>query len=231
MGERVNVLIFGPPGSGKSTHSRKIVERYGLTYISSGDIIRNEIMKGTELGRELERYLARGDLIPDTVVNTLIISRLRRDRRNFIIDGYPRTAEQVLAFENYLYDHGMTLDLAMEIFISKEESVRRVAGRRICPKCGEVYHVTYNPPRVPGVCDVCGSKLVQREDDRREIVERRYDLYINNMTPIIKFYKKHGLYVRIDGHGSISEVWERIRPLLDYIKAREAPVQKLPESL
>ncbi|ASI99588.1 adenylate kinase [Thermococcus celer] len=218
----MNVLIFGPPGSGKSTHSRTITERYGLTYVSSGDMIRAEIERGSPLGREMERYLARGELIPDTVVNTLVISRLRRDRKNFIIDGYPRTAEQVLALENYLYDHGMKIDLAMEIFISKEESIERISGRRICPNCGAVYHIKYNPPKVPGKCDICGADLIQREDDRPEIVERRYDLYTKNMEPIIKFYRKQGLYVRVDGHGSISEVWERIRPLLDYIKNRES---------
>jgi len=218
----MNILIFGPPGSGKSTHSRTITERYGLTYVSSGDMIRAEIERGTPLGKELEKYIVRGELIPDTVVNTLIISRLRRDRNNFIIDGYPRTAEQVLALENYLYDHGMRIDVAMEISISKEESIKRISGRRICSRCGAVYHLKYRPPKVPGKCDVCGGPLVQREDDRPEIVARRYDLYVKNMEPIIKFYKKQGIYVRIDGHGGISEVWERIRPLLDYIKNRES---------
>ncbi|ASJ09328.1 adenylate kinase [Thermococcus siculi] len=222
----MNILIFGPPGSGKSTHSRTIVERYGLVYISSGDMIRAEIERGTELGKEMEKYLQRGELIPDTVVNTLIISRLRRNRQNFIIDGYPRTAEQVLTLENYLYDHGMSVDVALEIFISKEESIERISGRRICPRCGAVYHVKYRPPKVPGKCDVCGAELVQREDDRPEIVARRYDLYIKNMEPIIKFYKKQGIYVRVDGHDGIEQVWERIRPLLDYISSRERSFQE-----
>ncbi|NJE84276.1 adenylate kinase [Thermococcus sp. CX2] len=217
----MNILIFGPPGSGKSTHSRTITERYGLTYISSGDMIRTEIERGSELGKELEKYLAKGELIPDIVVNTLVISRLRRDRNNFIIDGYPRTAEQVLALENYLYDHGIRIDVAMEIFISKEESVERISGRRICPRCGAVYHLRYRPTKVPGKCDLCGSQLVQREDDKPDIIGRRYDLYVKNMEPIIKFYKKQGIYVRVDGHGSINEVWERMRPLLDYIYNRE----------
>ncbi|NJE31295.1 adenylate kinase [Thermococcus sp. 18S1] len=218
----MNILIFGPPGSGKSTHSRTITERYGLVYVSSGDMIRAEIERGSELGRELERYLARGELIPDTVVNTLVISRLRRNRKNFIIDGYPRTAEQVLTLEDYLYDHGMTIDVALEIFIEKEESIERISGRRICPKCGAVYHVKYRPPKVPGKCDVCGAELVQREDDRPEIVDSRYDLYIKNMGPIIKFYRKQGIYVKVDGHDGIPQVWERIRPLLDYISSRES---------
>ncbi|WP_457753534.1 adenylate kinase [Thermococcus sp.] len=217
----MNILIFGPPGSGKSTHSRKIVERYDLKYISSGDIIRAEIAKATELGKEMERYLSRGDLIPDVVVNTLILSKLRRIRNNFIIDGYPRTAEQVLALENYLYDHGIRLDVAIDIFISKETSIERISGRRICKSCGAVYHVLYNPPKIPNKCDVCGSELIQRKDDMPEIVSRRYDIYIKNMEPIIKFYQKQGIYVQINGHGGIEEVWERIRPLLDYIYNKE----------
>ncbi|WP_297508742.1 adenylate kinase [Thermococcus sp.] len=216
----MNILIFGPPGSGKSTHSRRIVERYGLTYISSGDIIREEIRRGSELGREMERYLANGQLIPDTIVNALVISRLRRQRDNFILDGYPRTPGQVIAFENYLYDHGIKLDLALEIFISEEESVERISGRLICPNCGAVYHVRYNPPKVPGICDVCGSRLVRREDDMPEVARRRYRTYIKNMGPIIKFYRSRGIYVRVDGEGSIEEVWKRIRPLLDYISGR-----------
>ncbi len=217
----MNILIFGPPGSGKSTHSRRIVEDYGMTYVSSGDIIRYEIERGSSLGREMDEYLSRGDLIPDTIVNTLIISRLRRQRNNFILDGYPRTPEQVIALENYLYDHGIRLDLAMEIFIDEETSVERISGRRICPNCGAIYHIKYRPPKVPGICDVCGSKLIQREDDREEVVRKRYRIYIRNMGPIIKFYKAKGLYVRIDGDGSIAEVWKRIQPLLDYIHARE----------
>lgn len=218
----MNILIFGPPGSGKSTHSHRIVERYGLTYISSGDMIRGEIEKGSELGREMERYLSKGQLIPDTIVNALVISRLRRQRRNFIIDGYPRTPAQVLALEEFLYDHGMDIDLAMEIFITEDECVERISGRRICPNCGAVYHVKYNPPKKPGVCDICGSKLVKREDDSPEIIRKRYQAYITNMRGIIKFYQKKGVYVRIDGDGGIEDVWKRIQPLLDYIRARES---------
>ncbi|WP_324735871.1 adenylate kinase [Thermococcus sp. SY098] len=217
----MNILIFGPPGSGKSTHSRKIIEKYNLVYISSGDIIRGEINKGTTLGREMEKYLSQGDLIPDIVVNTLVLSRLRRTRNNFIIDGYPRTAEQVLALENYLYDHGIRLDAAIDIFISKEESIERISGRRICSKCGAVYHVHYKPPKIPNTCDICGGKIIQRPDDKPEIVSKRYDVYIKNMRPIIKFYRKQGVYVQINGHGGIEEVWERIRPLLDYIYNKE----------
>ena len=223
----MNILIFGPPGSGKSTHSRRIVERYGLTYISSGDLIRREIERGTPIGKEMEAYLSRGELIPDTIVNTLIISKLRRQRENFILDGYPRTPEQVLALESYLYDHGIRLDLALEIFIDLETSVERISGRRICPNCGAVYHVKYNPPKKPGICDVCGSELIQRRDDRREVVERRYRIYTKNMEPIIKFYCNKGIYVRVDGDGSVEEVWKRIQPLLDYIRARETSL-KLP---
>ncbi|WP_297515241.1 adenylate kinase [Thermococcus sp.] len=223
----MNILIFGPPGSGKSTHSRRIVERYGLTYISSGDLIRREIERGTPIGKEMEAYLSRGELIPDTIVNTLIISKLRRQRENFILDGYPRTPEQVLALESYLYDHGIRLDLALEIFIDLETSVERISGRRICPNCGAVYHVKYNPPKKPGICDVCGSELIQRRDDRREVVERRYRIYTKNMEPIIKFYRNKGIYVRVDGEGSVEEVWKRIQPLLDYIRARETSL-KLP---
>ena len=217
----MNILIFGPPGSGKSTHSRRIIEKYNLEYIASGDIIRAEINKGNALGRGMKKYIEKGDLLPDTVINTLVLSRLRRKRENFIIDGYPRTAEQVLALENFLYDHGIRIKLAIDIFISKEESITRISGRRICRQCGAVYHIKYNPPKVPGKCDICGGEVVQREDDTPEIVSRRYDIYINNMEPIIKFYKGQGVYVQINGHGGIEEVWERIRPLLDYIWNRE----------
>ncbi|AIF69250.1 adenylate kinase [Palaeococcus pacificus DY20341] len=217
----MNVLIFGPPGSGKTTHSKTIIERYGLFYISSGDLIRAEITKRTELGKEMEKFLKKGDLIPDTIINVLVLSKLRRVRNNFIIDGYPRSAEQVLALENYLYDHGIKLELALDIFIPKELSIERISGRRICSKCGAVYHVKYSPPKVDGKCDICGGDVIQREDDKPEIVAKRYDIYIKNMKPIIKFYKKQGIYVKINGNGSVGDVWERIRPLLDFIHNRE----------
>jgi len=217
----MNILVFGPPGSGKSTHSRKIVQKYKLEYISSGDLIRKEIERGSSLGKEMERYLAKGDLIPDVAVNTLVFSKLGRIRTNFILDGYPRTAEQVLALENFLYERGIRLEVAIDIFISKKESVERISGRRICSKCGAVYHIRYKPPKIDGKCDICGGEIIQRKDDRPELVGKRYDIYIKNMKPIITFYKKQGIYVQINGHGGIDEVWERIRPLLDYIHNKE----------
>lgn len=217
----MNVLIFGPPGSGKTTHSKGMLEKYKLFYISSGDIIRNEIANQTELGREMNKFLSKGDLIPDSVVNVLVLGKLRRVRNDFIMDGYPRSAEQVLALENYLYDHGIKLDLALDIFIPKDVSIERISGRRICPKCGAVYHVKYNPPKNPGRCDICGSELIQREDDKPEIVAKRYEIYTKNMRPIIKFYRKQGIYVKIKGDGGVEDVWERIRPLTDFIHNRE----------
>ncbi len=223
----MNVLIFGPPGSGKSTHSRTITERYGLTYVSSGDMIRAEIERGSPLGREMERYLARGgELIP-------------RHRRQHPRDIEAQARQEELHHRRLSEDGGAgsrARELPLrprnedrprhgDIHLEGGEHREDLRQEDLPPQLRRgLSHQVQPPPKVPpGKCDICGADLIQREDDRPEIVERRYDLYTKNMEPIIKFYRKQGLYVRVDGHGSISEVWERIRPpLLDYIKNRES---------
>ncbi len=211
------IILLGPPGAGKGTQAAKISEYLSIPHIATGDIFRDAIKQGTELGRRAKEYLEKGELVPDEIVNAIVRERISMDdcRNGFILDGYPRTLNQARALDDMLDDMGKSIDVVLNLIVPEDEIVRRLSYRRICRRCGAVYHLINNPPKVDGVCDKCGGELYQREDDREDVIRNRLRVYHERTEPIVKYYKDRGLLVDIDGSGSIDEVWSRIKSVLD----------------
>ncbi len=208
----MRLVLLGPPGAGKGTQASLLAERYGVPHISTGEIFRTNVAKGTPLGRQAEAYMRAGKLVPDEVVVGMVGELLKEGAplRGFILDGFPRTIAQAETLEALV-----DLDVVVKLEVDPEVIVERQAGRRSCPTCGAVYHVRSNPPRVPGRCDRCGSALVQREDDREEVMRRRLVEYEEKTRPLVDHYRRRSLLVRIDGEGAIGEVTRRITMALD----------------
>ncbi|MCS7366716.1 MAG: adenylate kinase [archaeon YNP-WB-062] len=203
------IVIMGPPGSGKGTQAKIISEKYGLPHISIGDILRENIMKRTELGALVKQYIDRGELVPDNIIIELTLNTLRNVLKEFggyILDGYPRTIAQAEALEQT----DMKPEIVIDIRLSEEECVKRLTSRRYCPKCGEIYNMILKPPRIDEICDKCGSKLLVRDDDKEDVVRRRFKEYYAKTKPVMDYYEKLGKLRVIDGSGSVNEVSRRI---------------------
>jgi len=199
----MNIVLLGPPGVGKGTYAGRLSERYGIPHISTGDILREEIKRDSELGRKVKKYVERGELVPDSIIIEVIKERLAADdcRKGFILDGFPRTLNQARALDNIV-----RVDVVFNFVAPKEVIIERLSGRRICRKCGAIYHIRYKPPKKPGVCDICGGELYQREDDKPEVIERRLEVYKEQTAPLIDYYSRKGLLVDIDASKEVDEV-------------------------
>jgi adenylate kinase len=208
----MRLILVGSPGSGKGTQAELLSTRINLVHISTGDILREAVQKKTKLGLQVESYLANGKLVPDDLVNEVVAERFRRDDRpeRFVMDGYPRTLAQAASFDQALRQQFLDLTAVILLRIDDEEIVRRMTGRRTCPACQRSYHVVYNPPRVSGICDNCGSKLVQRPDDNEETVRERLKIYHECTMQIIPHYRTQGLLREVDGVGPIEDIYGRI---------------------
>jgi len=207
------VLILGPPGAGKGTQSANIADEYGVAHVTTGDALRaNKDMDISDMDTEYDTpraYMEAGDLVPDEVVDAIVEEALS-EAGGFVLDGYPRNLAQAETLE------GMTdLDVVLALSVSREELVDRLTGRRVCDDCGRNYHVEFDPPEKEGVCDGCGGKLIQREDDQRESVENRLDVFEENTAPVIDHYDDHEGFVAIDGEQSPGAVWADIRASID----------------
>ena len=209
----MNIILMGPPGAGKGTQAKILVEEYGLKHISTGDILREAVKKGTPLGMKAKEYMDRGELVPDDIMVGLIREVLPKD--NFILDGFPRTLPQAEALERMLKEEGIKIDAVIFFDVNDDVIVERLSGRRSCPSCGAVYHIKYNPPRNDEICDRCGTKLIQRDDDREEVVRRRLEVYRKQTEPLINYYREKGILRIVDGTKSVEEVKREISSVLE----------------
>jgi len=214
------IVLFGPPGAGKGTQAERISREMGIPHIATGDMFREAVAKGTELGRKAQEYMRRGELVPDEIVNEMVRERISMPdcSRGFILDGYPRTVNQAKALDEMLAEMGRKVDVVLNLSVSDDEVVKRLSYRRICRRCGAIYHLINNPPRREGVCDRCGGELYQREDDREEVIRRRLRVYYEQTEPVLRYYAERGILRDIDGNGTVDEVWERVKKALEEVK-------------
>ncbi len=204
----VYVVLLGPPGAGKGTQAEILSKQLSLAHVSSGDLFRENIKNQTELGKLAQGFMDRGDLVPDDVTIAMVRERLSRPdcAKGALLDGYPRTPAQATALSKMLKDLGGKVDVVPYIHVDEEELIRRLSGRWTCRAQGHIYHEVSNPPKQPGICDVDGSELYQREDDKRETVQRRIHVYFEQTAPLIDHYRKEGSLVEVDGAQSIDAV-------------------------
>ena len=212
----MKIVLLGPPGAGKGTQAKSISNRYSIPHISTGDIFRKNISEGTPLGIEAKGYIDKGQLVPDEVTINMVKDRLTWEdcKNGYLLDGFPRTVAQAEALEGFLADRNEKLDTALSIEVPSSFILERMTGRRVCPSCGASYHVKFNPPTKAGVCDVCGSDIVQRKDDTEETVSERLEVYERQTQPLIDFYKEKNLLSTVDGTKAINEVFEGICNIL-----------------
>jgi adenylate kinase len=204
----VQLLLLGAPGSGKGTQAKILAERLGVRHIAPGDIFRREVRNGTELGRQVADIMSRGELVNDDLTVSIMgqeISSVDKSR-GFILDGFPRNLAQAEALEGILQQLGIELDLVINLVVSDEKLLERGLNRRVCRKCGKPYNLAAAPPKVEGICDQCGSELVQRDDDREEAMLERFRVYREVTEPLVEYYRKQGILYVVDGEKPIDEV-------------------------
>jgi len=218
----LNLVLVGPPGSGKGTQGERLQEDLRLPYYATGDILRAAVREGTELGNEAKEYMDRGDLVPDEVMVGLIAERVASSEAadGFILDGFPRTIGQAEALDTKLSELQRGLTAVLLIDVSDEEVVRRLSGRRICPN-GHVFHMEFDPPKEEGVCDICGEHLEIRDDDKPEVVRHRLGTYHDKTEPLVGYYEERGILHRVDGKQAPEEVSGRISGLLATLRKEE----------
>ncbi len=223
MGE-LNVILLGGPGAGKGTQAERIVTAYGLPHVSTGEMLRDAAAHGTEMGLAAQRYMKAGELVPDEVVIGVVRDRLAEadTAAGFLLDGFPRTLEQARRLDEMLAVAGRAVTQVVLIDVPEDELVRRISGRRSCGDCGKLYNVHFDPPKVAGVCDVCGGALTQRADDNEETVRNRLAVYRDQTEPLVDYYRQKGVLGEAYGGGKLpDEVFAEVRRMLD--AARDRP--------
>ena len=212
----MNIILLGPPGAGKGTQAKRMIERYGIPQISTGDMLRAALKAGTPLGLEAKKYMDKGALVPDEVVVGLVKERIQQDdcKKGYMLDGFPRNVSQAETLDGMLKELGQQIDHVVCIEVPDQELIQRLTGRRTCRECGAGFHVMFDPPKKEGVCDKCGGQLYQRDDDNEATVTSRLKVYADQTKPLIEYYAKQGKLRTIDGLGSIDDIFERIKAVL-----------------
>jgi adenylate kinase len=218
----LNLILLGPPGAGKGTQAERLQEDFPLAYVATGDMLRQAVKDGTDLGTEAKAYMDRGDLVPDEVIIGVILDRLSEQDTSdgFLLDGFPRTDKQAEALDEALKKVDRRLTATLLIDVPEDDIVRRLSGRRVCPN-GHTYHVEHHPPKKEGVCDVDGEPLSQREDDREETVRKRLEVYREQTEPLVEYYDEHDILHRFDGTRSPTEVHDHLRATIATLRMED----------
>ncbi len=203
------IILLGPPGAGKGTLAEMLQEREGIPHVSTGDLLREEVKKGTDLGKRALRYMEKGALVPDKLVVQLLKKNLSQDSF-FVLDGFPRNLQQAKILE----EEKMRIDAVVNLRVNDETIIFRLSGRRICRSCGKIYHLVNFPPKKEGICDICGGILYQREDDREEVIKERLKVYREETQDLVKFYKEKGILEEIDANGEAEEIYASLVEVL-----------------
>ena len=212
----MKIVMLGAPGAGKGTQAKMIAAKYQIPHISTGDIFRANIKNGTELGKKAKTYMDQGLLVPDELTVDLVIDRLAQDdcKNGYILDGFPRTIPQAEALDAALAKLGEKMDYAIDVDVPDENIVSRMSGRRACTGCGATYHIVYNPSKKGDCCEVCGEKLILRDDDKPETVQKRLNVYHDQTQPLIDYYTKQSILRTVDGTQDMNDVFAEIAKIL-----------------
>ena len=208
----MRIVMLGAPGAGKGTQAKKLVEKYRIPQISTGDLLRAAVAAQTPLGVEAKGYMDSGELVPDNVVLGMVKERLSRDdcTDGYILDGFPRNTAQAEELDSMLASMGMQLDLALSVDVPFDDLMKRLTGRRTCSGCGQMYNIYFNPPKEEGICDKCGADLYQRDDDKEGTIRKRLEVYEEQTAPLIDYYREKGILKSVSGTGGIDEIFDKV---------------------
>ncbi|GBE58415.1 adenylate kinase [bacterium BMS3Abin01] len=208
----MKLVLLGAPGAGKGTQAKKLIEKFGIPQISTGDLLRAAVAAGTELGKEAKTYMDKGELVPDSVVLGMVQERIKQDdcKEGYILDGFPRNTVQAEALDKMLAELGMSLDAALSVEVPTEDLMKRLTGRRTCAGCNQMYNIHFQAPAEEGKCDKCSGELFQRDDDKEETITKRLEVYQEQTAPLIDYYREKGILKSVTGTGDIDEIFQNV---------------------
>ena len=213
----MRIVLLGAPGAGKGTQDKKLIEKYGIPQISTGDLLRAAVSAGTALGKEAKSYMDKGELVPDSVVLGMVEERLKQDdcKKGYILDGFPRNTAQAEALDKMLAALNMSLTGAVSVDVPFEDLMKRLTGRRTCKACGQMYNIYFSAPKKEGACDKCSGELYQRDDDKEATIKKRLEVYTAQTEPLMGYYKNKGIVNSVAGTGSIDEIFSKVCAILE----------------